>query len=229
MLRLLRIKIGRSLSPSMSEDYFLAERQKLTAYLMQLHCDDPDLLQAFRTIPRELFLSPSLSTLAYRDTPLPIARGQTTTQPSIIAKMLQALELKETGRILEVGTGSGYATALLSQLAAFVYTIEKLDSLAKEAKERFNLLHLTNVTTAVGDGSLGLFEYAPFDAIVVWAGAPKLPKALTNQLAEDGKMVIPLGDRHEQEIILIQKLNGKLTQTKLGEAFFVDLKGQEGW
>jgi protein-L-isoaspartate(D-aspartate) O-methyltransferase len=191
---------------------------------------DARVLEAFRSVPRDEFVLPELREFAHRDTPLPIGEGQTISQPFIVAVTVQALGLRGGERVLEVGTGSGYAAAILSCIAGEVHTIERHESLAAEARERLARLAHTNVTVHLGDGSLGLPEHAPFDAIAVAAGAPEVPRALLEQLAPGGRLVIPVGtDEGRQTLMRVTRQDGGYLEEALADVRFVPLVGEQGW
>jgi protein-L-isoaspartate(D-aspartate) O-methyltransferase len=168
---------------------------------------DPRVLAAMRWAPRDWFLPPHLATDAYNDAPLPIGSGQTISQPFVVALMTERLEPKRQHRILEIGTGSGYQTAILAYLArsGTVFTVERLPDLLVEAEERFRRLGLTNIETRLGDGAVGWAEEAPFDRIIVAAAAPRIPEPLTAQLAPGGRLVIPVGDLASQELVILER------------------------
>ncbi len=180
-------------------------------------------------VPRHLFVPEALWHQAYSDRPLPIGYGQTISQPYIVALMTEALELRGDERVLEVGTGSGYQAAILAELAKQVYSVERMPELAKRARRILDRLGYGNVLIRVGDGSKGWPERAPFDAIIVTAGAPKVPKALLQQLKIGGRMVIPVGDEQSQELLKIVRLKDGFQQEELGGCRFVKLIGEEGW
>jgi|SRR5579864_2216462 len=190
---------------------------------------DARVLEAMQRIPRHEFISEEFRSQAYADHPIPIGEEQTISQPFIIAVSLQALALQGTESVLEVGTGSGYQTALLALLARAVYSIERYASLARGAGTVLMLLGLSNVKVVVGDGSHGLQEYAPFDAIVVSAAAPGVPKSLFEQLSDQGRMVIPVGPPHAQELLLVRKQNGERISEVLEGCRFVPLVGDEAY
>jgi protein-L-isoaspartate(D-aspartate) O-methyltransferase len=191
---------------------------------------DIAVLEAFRTVPREAFLPPGLAEFAYEDAPLPIAEEQTISQPYIVALMTAALQLGPQDRVLEVGTGSGYAAAILGRVAAEVYTIERHDTLAQSAAARLRELGYTNVHVTHGDGTLGWAAHAPYDAIVVAAGGPEIPKPLLSQLAPGGRLVIPVGhDRALQHLVRVTRRGDQFEQEELGDVRFVPLIGAEGW
>jgi protein-L-isoaspartate(D-aspartate) O-methyltransferase len=191
---------------------------------------DQAVLDAVLDVPRDAFLPAELQEFAYRDTPLPIGEGQTISQPFVVALMAQEARLRPSARVLEVGTGSGYAAAIFSRLAAEVFTIERLPSLAATARARLRDLHYTNVHVRQGDGTQGWPEAAPFDAILVAAGGPDVPPSLRAQLAPGGRMIIPVGDTpREQRLLLVERTNGKFERHDLGAVRFVPLVGEEGW
>jgi len=178
---------------------------------------------AMAWIPREWFLPPHLARNAYDDAPLPIGSGQTISQPYIVALMTAALALGRHDRILEIGTGSGYQTAILARLAGAVFTVERLPDLLVEAEERFRRLGLTNVQTRLGDGAAGWPEEAPFDGILVTAAAPHVPDPLLAQLAPQGRLVIPLGDLASQELVIMQRTPRGIAERSAGGVRFVPL------
>ena len=187
---------------------------------------DQRVLVAMRWGPREWFLPPHLGDNAYNDGPLPIGSGQTISQPFVVALMTEQLAPRRTDRILEIGTGSGYQTAILAYLAARgkVFTIERLPDLLVEAEERFRRLGLTNIDTRLGDGAAGWPEAAPFDGIIVGAAAPRIPEPLTMQLAPGGRLVIPVGDLASQELVILQRsASGELLYRNAGGVRFVPL------
>jgi protein-L-isoaspartate(D-aspartate) O-methyltransferase len=192
---------------------------------------DPLVLEAMRKVPREAFVPPELADEAYADGPLPIGEGQTISQPYIVAFMAEALELRGDERVLEIGAGSGYAAAVLAEIAAELYTVERHARLAEEAAARLSHLGYDNVQIRVGDGSLGWPEHAPFDAIVVAAGAPEVPEALKEQLAVGGRLVIPVGQgRTLQDLLRLRRLSEtEYQREELGGVRFVPLVGEEGW
>jgi protein-L-isoaspartate(D-aspartate) O-methyltransferase len=194
---------------------------------------DERVIAAMRAVPREFFVGPELSHHAYDDTALPIGEGQTISQPYIVASMAAAATITSTARVLEVGTGSGYGAAVLGQLAGEVYTIERHRRLADDARDRIAHLGYRNVHVVVGDGTLGLPDLAPFDAIVVTAAAPAVPDALVRQLATTGSLVIPVGpDGQVQHLLRIRRCADAadaLHEDDLGAVRFVPLIGELGW
>lgn len=192
---------------------------------------DQAVIRAMRDVPREAFIDEALLEYAYEDYPLSIAEGQTISQPYIVAYMTEALELSATDRVLEIGTGSGYAAAVLSRIVATVYTVERLGSLANSARQRLDLLGYTNIVVHEGDGTLGWPEHAPYDAIVVTAGAPQIPKSLREQLAIGGRLVIPVGtSSYLQVLVRVGRIAEHDYRTEeLCGVRFVPLIGVEGW
>ncbi|HET8784723.1 MAG TPA: protein-L-isoaspartate(D-aspartate) O-methyltransferase [Candidatus Limnocylindrales bacterium] len=190
---------------------------------------DEGLLEAFRTVPREEFVGDAVGEFAYEDTPLPIDEGQTITQPYILAVMVQALDLRPTDRVLEVGAGSGYAAAILASRAERVFAIERKPTLAEAARDRLHRLGYHNVEVRAGDGTVGWPEEAPFDAILVSAGGPDVPRALLEQLAPGGRLVIPVGGPRQQRLLRITRIGDEWRQEDLGSVTFVPLIGEEGW
>ncbi|HET7251751.1 MAG TPA: protein-L-isoaspartate(D-aspartate) O-methyltransferase [Gemmatimonadales bacterium] len=183
----------------------------------------PRVLAALAWAPREWFLSRGLESDAYRDGPLPIGNGQTISQPFIVALMTDALALRRRHRVLEIGTGSGYQTAVLAHLVRHVYTIERLPDLLVEAEVRFERLGLTNITTKLGDGAAGWPEEAPFDGVIVTAAAPRVPEPLLAQVAVGGRIVVPVGDQSEQELVILERESGGWRERSGGGVRFVPL------
>ncbi len=190
---------------------------------------DPNVLAAMRKVPRHLFVSEALMDQAYGDFPLPIGEQQTISQPYIVAEMTQALGVGKDDRVLEIGTGSGYQAAVLASIVYRVYTIERKQSLFGKTRRLFDKLKYHNIVTRYSDGTSGWKEESPFDAIIVTAGAPEIPKIIVDQLAVGGRMVIPVGDRYSQDLITIVKDEKGIRQTSLGGCRFVKLVGEYGW
>jgi protein-L-isoaspartate(D-aspartate) O-methyltransferase len=199
------------------------------AQLMRRGITDSRVLDAMATVPRHLFVPPEVRAEAYGDRALPISDGQTISQPYIVALMAQALSLRPDDRVLEIGAGSGYAAAVLSQLAGEVYTIERWPALAENAERCLHNLGYMNVHVFHGDGTTGLPAYAPFDAVVVSAAAPWVPRPLREQLGEGGRLVIPVGGRHEQILLRLTRTNHRTHTERLGEVRFVPLVGEHAW
>jgi protein-L-isoaspartate(D-aspartate) O-methyltransferase len=207
-----------------------ARRERLVAILKAQGISDPKVLQAFRDVPRHRFVPEGLVEFAYEDRPLPIGEGQTISQPYIVAWMTQAAQLKPEQKVLEVGTGSGYAAAIASRIAAEVFSIERHAELAESARARLGEVGYDNVHVLQGDGTRGWAEHAPYDAILVAAGGPVVPPALLEQLAPDGALVMPLGPVDAQILVRIRRApDGTLQFDELGDVRFVPLIGQAGW
>jgi len=192
---------------------------------------DPRILEAFRAVPREAFVSASYAEAAYEDRPLPIEAGQTISQPYIVALMIEAAEIGRGDRVLEVGAGSGYAAAVMSRMADMVIGIERQRDLVQVARERLDRLGFSNVIIVEGDGTRGCPEEAPFDAILAAASGSHVPKPLVDQLAPGGRLVMPIGNPNwVQHLVKVTKAeDGRLQQSDLGEVRFVPLIGEEGW
>lgn len=190
---------------------------------------DVRVLAAMGKVPREEFIASEDFRDAYGDHPLPIGAGQTVSQPYIVAAMVEALELRPSDRVLEVGTGTGYQAAILGELAAEIWTIERHEELISRARVILSRLGYKNVCVAHGDGSLGLPEHAPFDRILVAAAAPRIPESLVAQLLDGGKMVLPIGTRYEQQVHIVHKECKEIFVTTHDLCRFVPLVGAEGW
>ncbi len=213
----------------MPHDYRLARERMVKNQLIPRGITDERVLRAMGKIHRHLFLEEAMAGEAYNDHPLPIGHKQTISQPYIVALMTQALELTGKEKTLEIGTGSGYQTAILAELSEKVYTIERIRPLLERARSLLNELGYTNILFKSFDGTLGWEMYSPFDAIIITAGAPKIPEPLLNQLGEGGRMVIPIGDRFSQDLIKVTKIEGEYREKNLGGCRFVDLIGAHGW
>lgn len=214
----------------MTPDRFRAAREAMVErQLARRGISDERILQAFRTLPREAFVDPALAEQAYDDNPLPIGEGQTISQPYIVALMTEASRIGPAARVLEVGTGSGYAAAILAELAHEVVTIERHPSLAASARRALDGLGYANVTVIEGDGSRGVPERAPYDAILVAAGAPGPPDSLKQQLADGGRLVIPVSANSHQDLKVITRRGNEFEEENLGAVRFVPLVGKEGW
>jgi len=216
----------RTLNPAdASQERLRMVQQQLRARGLR----DERVLAAMAKVPREEFAPAQNLASAYGDYPLPIDAGQTVSQPYIVASMVEALEITPDDRVLEVGTGTGYEAAVLGELAGEVWTIERIPALAQQAQHILSRLGYHNVHVIEGDGSLGLPQHAPFSKILVAAAAPAVPQSLVDQLAEGGRLVLPIGDRVDQQIQLIRKVNGQPVTTPRELCRFVPLVGQEGW
>ena len=190
---------------------------------------DPLVIQAMIEVPRHLFVSEALVDSAYGDFPLPIGEGQTISQPFIIAEMTQSLTLTGQERVLEIGTGSGYQAAVLSRIVYRVYTIERNNTLYLRARKLFDRLKYHNIVTRYSDGTTGWKAESPFDAIIVTAGGNQIPEPLVNQLIEGGRLVMPVGGLHSQELLRIEKSSTGIKTVNLGGCRFVKLIGEHGW
>ena len=209
---------------SFLHDPFQAQREEMVrAQIVERGVRDLRVLDAMRTVPRHEFVPESFRQDAYEDRPLPIGEGQTISQPYIVAAMLERLALQATDRVLEVGTGSGYVTALLALLSAEVYSVERHAQLAALAESTLHRLEYRNVKIRVGDGRQGWAEYAPFDAILVSAATPEMPPVLFDQLREGGRMMVPVGPSFSQELQLIRKASGQPEVEVLEGCRFVPL------
>jgi len=197
--------------------------------LLSRDIEDPAVVEAMRSVPRHRFVDPDYISSAYNDGPLPIGHGQTISQPYIVALMTQLLELNGSEIVLEVGTGSGYQAAVLGSIARQVYSIERHEHLALRAVQLLNELDFSNIEIHVGDGSLGLPDLAPFDAIMVTAAAPKTPQVLLDQLANGGRLVIPVGGRWGQYLERWRREGDQFKSENIVPVAFVPLIGQEGW
>ena len=200
-------------------------------HLLARDIRDQRVIAAMREVPREAFVDPEMSQSAYGDHPLPIAGGQTISQPYIVAYMTEALQLRATDRVLEIGTGSGYAAAVLSRVVEAVHTVERLGELAQSARGRLERLGYTNILVHQGDGTLGWPDHAPYDAIVVTAGAPRVPQPLREQLAIGGRLVIPVGATDFLQMLLrVRRISAEEYRTEeLCGVRFVPLIGADGW
>ena len=213
----------------MAHDFKLARERMVKNQLMARDIRDERVLQAMGKIPRHLFIQEALAGEAYNDHPVPIGEKQTISQPYIVALMTEALELKGSENTLEIGTGSGYQTAILAELSSRVYTIERIKSLLVKARKLLAKLNYNNILFKAFDGTLGWKEYAPFDAIMVTAGSPNVPEPLKEQMADNGRMIIPVGDRYTQELMKITRKGDNFEQAGLGGCRFVNLIGLHGW
>jgi protein-L-isoaspartate(D-aspartate) O-methyltransferase len=190
---------------------------------------DRRLIEAMRRVPRHLFIDPGLINRAYDDSALPIGEKQTLSQPYMAGKMTEALRLTGKEKVLEIGTGSGYQTALLAELCFNVFSVEKIRALSRKARELLDRLEYHNIALHVGDGTIGWSEHAPYDSIIVAASAPDVPRPLIEQLSVGGKLVIPVGDDVSQVLKLVQRERFGFHQEDIGECRFVKLWGKFGW
>ncbi|MFQ5928363.1 MAG: protein-L-isoaspartate(D-aspartate) O-methyltransferase [Acidobacteriota bacterium] len=211
-------------------DPFRIDRERMVELqLKKRSIHDPRVLQAFRRVPRHEFVPENLRQQAYADGPLPIGEGQTISQPYMVAIMTQVAEITPGNRILEVGTGSGYQTAILLEMGAEVYTIERISQLLQQALETLHRLNYTNVHTRAANGTLGWEEEAPFDAILVTAGAPQIPRPLLDQLAIGGRLVIPLDEDYSQVLYIVRRTEEGFEKERGERCTFVPLIGEHGW
>jgi len=190
---------------------------------------DLSVMEVLSRVPRHLFVNSSLQHRAYGDCPLPIGENQTISQPYIVALMTQVLDLKGGERVLEIGTGSGYQTAILAELASHVFTIERVKPLVKKTKELLEGLKYKNIVFKTFDGTYGWRDQSPFDAILISAATPSIPKSLIEQLADKGRLVAPVGERESQDLIVLNKNGNKVMERKIGSCKFVPLIGKFAW
>ncbi|HVH89831.1 MAG TPA: protein-L-isoaspartate(D-aspartate) O-methyltransferase [Candidatus Acidoferrum sp.] len=216
-------------SDSIPQDYLRAREKMVEEQIVARGIKNPRLLAAMRKLPRHLFVDPGLLQRAYDDSSLPIGEKQTVSQPYMAARMTEALELSGEEKVLEIGTGSGYQTALLAELSFNVFSVEKIRTLAMKARALLDRLQYHNIAIQVGDGSIGWPEHSPFDAIIVTAGAPDLPRPLLDQLAIGGRLVIPVGDDESQVLVRVMRHASKFEEEQLGDCRFVKLWGKFGW
>ena len=210
-------------------DYEIARKRMVKEQLIKRGITDERVLKVIGSVPRHLFVDEAFWPRAYGDHPLPIGHDQTISQPYIVALMTQELDLPKKGKVLEIGTGSGYQTAILALLGCTVYTIERFEELTNRAETVLEKLDIRNVCFTVGDGSIGLEKYAPFDGIIVTAGAPAIPDVLMKQLATGGKIVIPLGPIDSQRLIKLVKGEKILEKYDICGCSFVPLIGKQAW
>ncbi|MEJ5300655.1 MAG: protein-L-isoaspartate(D-aspartate) O-methyltransferase [Thermodesulforhabdaceae bacterium] len=211
------------------DEFEKARERMIDIQIMRRGIKDPRVIAAMLKVPRHIFVPEHLKSQAYEDHPLPIEEKQTISQPYIVALMTESLRLKGKEKVLEIGTGSGYQTAILAELADKVFTIERIPLLAEKAQKRLETLGYKNITYRVGDGTLGWPEEAPFDGILVSASAPSIPQPLIDQLAMGGRLIIPVGDRLSQELVLAERVPEGVKKSFLGGVRFVDLIGKWGW
>ncbi|HUQ79547.1 MAG TPA: protein-L-isoaspartate(D-aspartate) O-methyltransferase [Gemmatimonadaceae bacterium] len=208
---------------------FRGARRRLVETLQANGIRDLSVLRAVDLTPRHLFVPTGVRHRAYEDSALPIGNGQTISQPSVHARYLEVLRLTGKERVLEIGTGTGYQTALLSHLAAQVFSIERVPALYEKARDILRQLDVRNVSMLLGDGTIGWREYAPYDSILVSAGAPDVPASLLDQLAEGGTLLIPLGNKDEQMLVAFERRDGATMRRDIAPVRFVPLIGTHGW
>ena len=191
--------------------------------------EDIRVIQAMKKVPRHLFIDKTYYHQAYNDYPLPIGQNQTISQPYMVASMTELLELKDDERVLEIGTGSGYQTAILALLCSKVYSVERISELTRKARLTLKQLGFSNINLIVRDGTLGWSDFAPYNGIIVTAGAPEIPNALIEQLANNGRMVIPVGNEASQTLNFVEKHKGRIYRKEFFGCTFVPLVGKGGW
>lgn len=212
-----------------SEDFSIQRKKMVDSQLAARGISDKRVLGVFLKVPRELFVRAEDYAHAYGDHPLGIGSGQTISQPYMVALMTQCLGLRGDEKVLEIGTGSGYQTAILAELASKVYTVERIAELSERAQEILRGLGYSSIQFRVSDGTIGWPEEAPFDAIIVTAGAPSVPEPLKEQLGKGGRMSIPVGDSFGQDLLLVRKKGGRIYEEEMCKCTFVKLIGEEGW
>ncbi len=210
-------------------DRFTPQRRALIEKLRERGIRDLEILRAFDTVPRHEFVPEAVWHRAYEDAPVPIGFGQTASQPSLQALYMQLLELQPEDRVLEVGTGSGFQTAVLAQLVRNVYSVERLRPLAIRAREILDQRRVSNVAILVGDGTIGWSRYAPYDAILVAAASPGVPEPLVEQLRVGGRMLVPVGTRESQVLVMVTRTEDGHEEKEVLECTFVPLLGRFGW
>lgn len=210
-------------------DRFVAQRRGLIERLQERGIHDLEILRTFDLVPRHEFLPQAVWHRAYEDAPVPIGFGQTASQPSLQALYMQLLDLQPTDRVLEIGTGSGFQTAVLAHLVDRVYSVERIRELSVRARTILDGMRISNVALLVGDGTIGWSRYAPYDAILVAAGAPEIPQPLMEQLAVGGRMLTPVGTRDMQRLVLVERTPGGFETEEVLDCTFVPLLGRFGW
>ncbi len=217
-------------SGSLGDHRFTGYRRRLIEDIRGRGIDDLEILQLFDQVPRHLFLPEGVWNRAYEDAPIPIGYHQTASQPSLQALYLSILRPQETEKVLEIGTGSGFLTALLATMVERVYSVERIRELSSRARKALDELGFLNVALLVGDGTIGWRKYAPYEVIVVSAASPSIPKALLDQLADPGRMLIPIGSKDAQELVLVRKEGGSTTEEPVqADCTFVPLLGRFAW
>lgn len=211
-------------------DLYIAAREKMVReQIVSRGIKSQPVIDVFRKVPRHKFIDQKYLKEAYYDHPLPLTHGQTISQPYIVALMTELLELYGDEKVLEIGTGSGYQTAILAELAEAVYTIDRIPELSQEAQQTLQQLGYKNIQLRISDGSVGWREFAPYDRIIVTASAPNVPQPLIDQLKEGGKIVIPLGSNFGQDLVVVEKHKGEMNIFDYGKCVFVPLIGEFGW
>jgi protein-L-isoaspartate(D-aspartate) O-methyltransferase len=212
-----------------THDFDLARERMVRQQIEARGVSNPVVLAVMREVPRHLFVPEAYQARAYDDCPLPIGHGQTISQPYMVAVMTELLKLKGHEKVLELGTGSGYQASILARLARWVYTLDRIPELSEKAHRNTDACGITNLTFIVADGTKGWPNEAPYDAILITAGAPTVPEPVFDQLSEGGRMVIPVGDRFSQTLKVVQKKQGLKKVESYFECRFVDLVGEHGW
>lgn len=210
-------------------DRFVAQRRELVGRIRERGIQDLQILRLFDLVPRHEFVPQAVWHRAYEDAPIPIGFGQTASQPSLQALYLQTLQIQPGDKVLEIGTGSGYQTALLAHVAERVYSVERIRELSIRARDSLDRLRFSNVALMVGDGTIGWNRYAPYDAILVAAAAPEIPAPLLEQLAVGGRMLVPVGTRESQRLMLVRRTPEGMEFTEVLDCTFVPLLGRFGW
>jgi protein-L-isoaspartate(D-aspartate) O-methyltransferase len=221
--------IDVKLTDPISQDFTWARERMVQEQIIGRGIKSARVIQALRKIPRHLFVDPGLVNRAYDDSALPIGQKQTLSQPYMVARMTEALELTGEEKVLEIGTGSGYQTALLAELCFNVFSVEKIRPLSRKARGLLDRLEYQNIALHVGDGTVGWSEHAPYDGIVVTAAAPEVPKPLLDQIALGGRLVIPVGEEKSQLLVRVRRTASAFEDEQLGECRFVKLWGKYGW
>lgn len=219
------------MGPGALDDHrYVGQRRRLIERIRERGIEDLDLLELFDRVPRHLFLPPGVHPRAYEDAPLPIGFGQTASQPSLQALYLRILRPGPEDKVLEIGTGSGYLTALLALAADRVYSVERVRELSARARKALDRMEVRNVALLVGDGTIGWRKFSPYQVILVSAASPSVPGSLTDQLDEGGRMLIPVGERDSQDLVLVRRREGAIVEEVMQEGCgFVPLLGRDGW